>query len=664
MSRSLRLPRPPLANGLLLFSILLVILPHLPHLPLWLALTALLAIGWRLLHDAGWVPLPNRVVRTALVVLAILGLLATYRTLIGRDAGSALLLLMLTLKLFEMRSWRDVTVVVFLAFFVMVTALLFSQSLLMGAYIVVVVTLLIASLISFQHPARAFQREPLLRDLRFASRLLLQALPVALFLFILFPRIPGPLWALPEDAISGQTGLSDEMEPGRISRLIDSSAVAFRVQFDNTVPAPQQRYWRGPVLWQYDGRKWQTRPHQIRLPRQFDLDPQGQAMDYQVTLEPHNRQWLFALDMPATVPDKAQLNSEYQLLLRRRIDEAYRYDMRSYLDYQLDAAVLPERSRYVALPPTTSPRTRELVKKLNAKTDSPGELVEAVLDYFARQPFYYTREPPLLFDDPVDEFVFETRRGYCEHYASAFTVMMRQADIPARVVTGYYGGEMNPLADYMIVRQSDAHAWSEVWLADRGWVRIDPTGVIPASRVELSADLARRQPEVRRQLGAERPWFQQSLRQAGFVWDALNNRWQQWVIGYNASRQNALLKALGLDNTSWRSLIILLFTILTIALLIIAAVLFRPSSASASGNHAVRLYRRFLHKLARRGWSKASGETPARFSRRISQHQPILAGTVGHITRLYLLLRYAPLSREKYQRHLKTLRQSVRRFSP
>ncbi|MDZ7661517.1 DUF3488 and transglutaminase-like domain-containing protein [Thiohalophilus sp.] len=662
MFRSVRLPRPPLANGLLLFSILLVILPHLSHLPLWLALATLLAIGWRLLHDAGWVPLPNRFVRTALVVLAILALLATYRTLVGREAGSALLLLMLALKLFEMRSWRDVTVVIFLAFFVMVTAFLFSQSLLMGAYILVVVTLLIASLISFQHPGRAFQRQPLLRDLRLALRLLIQALPVALILFVLFPRIPGPLWALPEDTASAQTGLSDEMEPGRISRLADSNAVAFRVQFDSTVPAAEQRYWRGPILWQYNGRKWQTRPHQIRLPQQFDLDPLGQTVDYQVTLEPHNRQWLFALDMPATPPDKAQFNSEYQLLARRPVNEVYRYTMRSHLDYQLDATVLPERSRYVALPATTSPRTRELVAKLKADADSPGALVKAVLDYFAQQPFYYTREPPLLFDDPVDEFVFETRRGYCEHYASAFTVMMRQADIPARVVTGYYGGEMNPLADYMIVRQSDAHAWSEVWLEGRGWVRIDPTGVIPASRVELSADLARRQPEVRSQLDAERPWLQQSMRQAGFVWDALNNRWQQWVIGYNSSRQNALLKALGLDNISWHSLIALLFIALVVALLIIAALLFRPTPES--DDRATRLYRRLLRKLARRGWHKAPGETPTRFCLRLSRRQPTLAGPLGRITRYYLLLRYAPLSRDAYRQQLKTLRQSVRRFSP
>ncbi len=659
MARPSRLPLP---NALLLAGITLVVLPHVSHLPLWLSLATLSVIAWRGLHDAGRVPLPNRFMRILLVLLAIALLLVTYRTLVGREAGTALLVLMLVLKLFEMRSWRDVTVVVFLGFFVMVTAFLFSQSMLMGAYTLVVVALLIASLISFQQPTRPLAREPLLGDLRHAIRLLLQALPVALILFLLFPRIPGPLWSLPEDAGASRTGLSDEMEPGRISHLVDSNEVAFRVQFEGNRPAPAQRYWRGPILWQYDGRKWQTEPHRIRLPQQFDLDFNGPALEYQVTLEPHNRQWLFALEMPASIPEQAQLNSEYQLLSRRRVSEVFRYEVRSYTDYRLNPDTLLERERYLALPPGISPRTRELVKELAAKTDSSVELVQSVLDYFAEQPFYYTREPPLLFDDPVDEFVFETRRGFCEHYASAFTVMMRQAGIPARVVTGYYGGEMNPLADYMIVRQSDAHAWSEVWLQGRGWVRIDPTGVIPPSRIELTADLAQREPAVRSRLDAERPWWLRSLHQAGYAWDAVNNRWQQWVVGYNQNRQNALLRALGLEDINWQKLVFLLMVMLSLALLIIAALVFR---AGPAGDKQVnRLYRRFLRKLARRGISKLPAETPAAFGERAIREQPAKSERIRQITQTYLLLRYADLEVQTQRRHLKWLARAVRQFHP
>ncbi|MDR9435309.1 MAG: DUF3488 and transglutaminase-like domain-containing protein [Thiohalophilus sp.] len=656
------LKRLPLPNALLLAGIALVVLPHLPHLPLWLSAAVLTVIGWRLLHDAGRVPLPNRFMRILLVLLAIAALLLTYRTLVGREAGTALLVLMLALKLFEMRSWRDVTVVVFLGFFVMVTGFLFSQSLLMGAYTLVVVALLIASLISFQQPSRPLAREPLLGDLRLAFRLLVQALPVALILFVLFPRIPGPLWGLPEDAGASRTGLSDEMEPGRISRLVDSNEVAFRVQFEGSRPAPAQRYWRGPILWQYDGRKWQTEPNRIRLPQQFDLDSNGPALEYQITLEPHNRQWLFALEMPATLPEQAQLNSEYQLLSRRRIGEVFRYELRSYTDYRLDPHVLLERERYLALPPETSPRTRELVKELGAQTTSSAQLIQSVLNYFSEQPFYYTREPPLLFDDPVDEFIFETRRGFCEHYASAFTVMMRQAGIPARVVTGYYGGEMNPLADYMIVRQSDAHAWSEVWLRGRGWVRIDPTGVIPPSRIELSADLAQREPAVRSRLNAERPWWLRSLHRAGYAWDAVNNRWQQWVVGYNQNRQNALLRALGLEDIDWRKLVFLLMAMVSLALLIIAALVFR--SGPGADKRVNRLYRRFLRKLARRGITKLPAETPSAFGERAIREQPEKTGRIRQITQTYLLLRYADLDTQTQHRHLKWLARAVRQFRP
>lgn len=323
--------------------------------------------------------------------------------------------------------------------------------------------------------------------------------------------------------------------------------------------------------------------------------------------------------------------------------------------------MLAGRARYVALPTQTSPRTRELVEELVQKTDSPDQLVQAVLDYFAEKPFYYTREPPLLFDDPVDEFVFETRRGYCEHYASAFTVMMRQAGIPARVVTGYYGGEMNPLADYMIVRQYDAHAWSEVWLQGRGWVRIDPTGVIPPSRVEPGADLAQRQPEVRSRLDADRPWWHRSLRQADYAWDALNNRWQQWVIGYNQARQNALLRALGIDHINWRTLVALLLVTLVAALLIIAVLVFRPGPVA--GDRTNRLYVRFLRKLARRGIIKAPAETANDFSARAVQQQPTIADSIRQITQEYLLLRYAALDNAERRRRLKQFARAVRTFS-
>lgn len=653
--------RMTLANLTLLVSVLLVILPQVPRLPVWLSLLCLAAIGWRLLHDMGKLPLPNRLARMALVILSILGLFVSYHTIVGREAGSALLILMLSLKLLEMQARRDVSVVIFLSFFVVIIGFLFSQSIFIALYMFLVVTMLIASLICFQHLRQDVGLLDFKRNFLHAGRLVLQALPVALLLFVLFPRIPGPLWGLPEDAASAKTGLSDEMQPGRISQLVNSNAVAFRVRFENRVPPPAKRYWRGPVLWDYDGRKWSANRKKTRLRRQFTFDTDGEPLDYQVTLEPHNRHWLFALDLPARLPENTRLTSEFQIISRKPVSEVYRYAIRSYTDYRLDANRPLDLNRYLTVPETAAGRTRKLVQELRQSDEAPTEFVNRVLHYFANQPFYYSRQAPLLFDDPVDEFLFETRKGFCEHYASAFTVMMRLAGIPARVVTGYYGGEMNPLSDYMIVRQSDAHAWSEVWLKQHGWVRVDPTAVIPASRIELTADLIQRRPQARNTLVLDQNWLQTSLRQAGYIWDAINNRWNQWVIGYNQAKQNALFSALGIENITWRGLASMLLVSITAVVTVLALMLFmRPVRHTSQ---VIRLYQRLLRKLARSGLHKLPYETPSRFSQRISRQRSDLAVPIITITQHYLLLRYANLDQLEQVRLLNEFRRMLRHIT-
>jgi len=655
-----QLQRIPMANLSLLLSVLLVILPQLPRLPLWLSLLCLAVLGWRLLFDMGRVRLPNRILRFGLVILSILGLIVSYHTIVGREAGTALLILMLSLKLLEMQGQRDVTVVIFLGFFVIVTGFLFSQSIFIALYMLLAVTLLVATLIAFQHRQQTINPSAFKQHIFLALRLLLQAAPLALLLFVLFPRVPGPLWGLPEDT-SAKTGLSDEMQPGDISNLVNSEEVAFRVRFANRIPPPGQRYWRGPVFWQYDGQKWRANTRKTGLHRQYDFDIEGQPVDYQVTLEPHNRHWLFALDLPATVPDDARFTSDFQVISRKSISEIYRYRMRSYPDYRLDNRQVPDLDRYLAIPDRSAIRTRQLVKQLRQQHPTNAGFVTGVLNYFSQQPFFYSRKAPLLFDHPVDEFLFETRKGYCEHYASAFTVMMRLAGIPARVVTGYQGGEMNPLSDYMIVRQSDAHAWSEVWLEQRGWVRFDPTSVIPPSRIELTEDLVRRRPQTRSTIILEQNWIQQSLRQAGYAWDALNNRWNQWVIGYNQDRQNALFAALGLENITWHGLAVILLVCVTLVVLILAFLLF-ARTAHAGNNRIIMLYQRFLRHLARRGYRKQPQETPSQFSQRVIRQQPDLAEIVSHITRYYLQLRYAAVNEQQKQQLIKQMRQSLRQL--
>ncbi|NNF97097.1 MAG: DUF3488 domain-containing transglutaminase family protein, partial [Halobacteria archaeon] len=550
------------AKTLILLAVIMVLLPLVPHIPLWLTLFCVLLIAWRVLHDLGRAPLPGRFVRLVLILAALGTIIFSYYTLFGRTAGSAFLALLLCMKLLEMHNQRDRMVVIFLASFMVVLGFLFSQSLFTGTYMIFEAIILTTALISINHrPASYVSYITTYKNyLRLASRMLLLAAPLSLLLFVLFPRVPGPLWGLPEDIASATTGLSEEMSPGRISQLSDNDAVAFRVKFNDVIPKSSELYWRGPVLWRFNGVRWDTPKSQLTLRLETEYEKFGPAVDYTLTLEPHQQRWLFALDLPAVLPANSRMTSELQILSLRVIDKVTRYDMRSHTHYRIEPDAPQHLQRYLALPANSAPRSQQLVQTWLHDSPDKSQVVKKALNYFIDQEFYYSRTPPLLFDDPVDEFLFQTRKGYCEHYASSFTVMMRQAGIPARVVTGYLGGEMNPLSDYMIVRQSDAPAWSEIWLAGQGWLRVDPTSMIPPERMENTADIFRRQSQASRDRQLiELTWLGQSFRQAHYAWDAVNNRWNQWIIGFNEKRQLALLSSLGMPDITWRGMTVLLF---------------------------------------------------------------------------------------------------------
>lgn len=655
---------PAPAPILLLAGLGMLLVVHLPRLPAWLGGFLVAILGWRLLHDLGRVRLPNRWLRVVLVLGGGLGILAAYHTLIGREAGTALLLLLTILKLTEMQTPRDVTVALFLGYFVVVLSFLFSQSIPYTVWLFGVLLALLFAQLMYSHPATPAQAwARFTPQLKLTLRLVAQALPLALLLFVFFPRVSGPLWALPADAGSARTGLSDEMAPGRISRLSNDDAVAFRVRFAGPMPSPQRLYWRGLVHWQYDGESWSSpapQRHEIAMPK-LGIIPRGPAIDYTVTLEPHDQYWLFLLDTPASLPANTQVTVDRQILARSRIDKLLRYDGRSYPDYRIE----PDEpaggfERYLMLPAYISPRAGELVLQLREQHPEDRKLAQAVLDYFRTRPFYYTRNAPLLYNDPVDTFLFETRRGFCEHYASAFTVMMRQAGIPARVVTGYQGGEINPLGDYLIVRQSDAHAWSEIWLEGEGWVRVDPTSVIPPGRIENTDDLLQRQPDTRAaQKLLEQSWLRDGLRQAGYAWDAVNNRWNQWVVGFNRKRQSSLFSALGVPDLDWPGLVMLLGLTSALAIGLMAWRVLRRSPRHS--DPVLQAYRLFCRRLARAGLHKRPQETPRQFAARVNAQRQDLASTVRAITDLYLRLRYG---RATTLRQTRQLVARVQQFRP
>ena len=626
----MRIRLKPDNNTWLLATLAFAIAPHTPRLPIWITLLCLGVGAIRLIQ----VRLPARWLLITLAAATAAGIYASYHTLLGRDAGVALLVAMLSLKLLESRTLRDSMVAIFISYFLVITHFLYSQSIPTGLYLLVVVLVITATLIGLNHPGR--QIDPR-KQLRLAAVLLGQAAPVMLVLFLFFPRVPGPLWGMPSDAYEGMTGLSDSMAPGSISKLSQSGAVAFRVSFDGPPPKPEQRYWRGPVLDLFDGRRWSAAA--APDPNPAGIAVTGAPSSYTLTLEPHNKRWLLALDLPAKLPPASRLGARYELLADQPVRQRLRYRAVSYPNYQ--AGLYPEAAEMnhsLRLPAFGNPKAREMAVtwKLAAKDD--GEIVSRALELFRSEAFFYSLTPPLLGADSVDEFLFDTRRGFCEHYAGSFVFLMRAAGVPARVVTGYQGGESNPFGNYLIVRQSDAHAWAEVWLESRGWVRIDPTAAVAPRRIEsgLAAALPAGEP-LPLLARMDSAW----LMQLRMTWDTLNNDWNQWVLGYGQERQYDLLSRLGFEMASWRELAAGLAAGVGALLLGFSGfMLWRRSPVGA--DPAAGIYQRFCRKMARIGIVRQPNEGPADFTKRTGMLRPDLASDSAAIGKLYIALRYAP----------------------
>lgn len=637
-------------------ALALVIAPHAERLPLWLSAAAAALLAWRAwqARHAGAITAGPRALMIALVLATTAGVYAEYGTLLGRDAGVALLVMMLALKTLELRTPRDAVVIVFLGYFVVITNFLYSQTIPTAVVMIAAVWLITAALVGLGHRAPGSGRQAM----RLAARMLVQAVPLAALLFLLFPRVPGPLWGLPRDAQHGVTGLSEEMSPGSIASLGQSDEVAFRVQFEGPVPPSPQLYWRGPVFWNFDGRTW-SGGGPPGSPDPDAISARDRMVRYTSTIEPHFRRWLFALDLPVALPPDTRLNRDLLLLSLNDLRQRARYDLVSALEYRTGLTLTAaERERALRLPAGSSPRAQELAHRLRAGTADEAAYVDAVLAMFRSEPYFYTLEPPLLGAQPVDEFLFDTRRGFCEHYASAFAVLMRAAGVPARIVTGYQGGVVNPIGQYLVVRQAEAHAWVEVWLPGRGWVRVDPTAAVSPTRIEsgVAAAVPLGEP-LPLSVRGDIEW----LRRLQFAWDAANNRWNLWVLGYNRERQRALLGGLGFDATDWRRLVALLglasaAAVLLLVLLTVAGLRRRREDP------AVRLYRQFCERLARVGVVREAWEGPQQFAARAIAARPELAHPIGAVTRLYVALRYGgpPLDPAVTGRQLAALRRAVR----
>ncbi len=619
----------------LCLSLALVLLPHVTRLPLWITLCFVLLALWRVGSTTHGIRLPGRWVRVLLSVAIVGGVLASYGTVLGRHAGVAALAGLAGLKLVETEHRRDAYVAIFLGCFLMVTGFLFSQTATMALYMLMVVVVLLATLVIVNTPS---EECPLRQRLKLALTLTAQAVPIMLVLFVLFPRIPGPLWGLPKDSHSAVTGLSETMRPGAISELGRSSEVAFRVSFSDDIPPANKLYWRGPVLWDSDGREWSSTPPELRrkTPPARRL---GKAVEYTISLEPSQDKRVFALDVLGRLPYGYRVSDDFQVFSGLRVRTRKNVRMRSYPEYRLTELSAEDRQRALRLPEGAHPEARLLAQRWRAQYRTDRALVEHALDYFNEQPFYYTLQPPLLAEDTVDEFLFSTRQGFCEHFAAAFTVLMRSAGVPARVVTGYQGGELNPLGDYLIVRQRDAHAWTEVWLTGEGWVRVDPTAAVSPQRIIAGIDAVIPQATGPVLLGiAPGSGVARAWKRARLLLETANHTWNQWVIGYGPRRQQRLLQHFGFGAKQWSVLVFTLVGIVA-ALVVVLALWMRRQTRTQ--DPVARAYQRLCGKLARTGVKRHPSEGPRDFCARVCRERPDLAQQVRRLTKLYIELRYA-----------------------
>lgn len=652
-------------NGLfwVLLSFLAVVGLHFDHLPLWVTALAVFCVAWRVLEYRGAVPFPPWPLKAVLVVACMVGLSLDYRSLLGLEPMLAMLVAGFGLKLLEMHHKRDAVVLIFLAYFTAAVECVFSTDI--PVFFLVLLTFAIATtaLVSInQSRARGFS----LRPSALALSMLATSLPLMLALFLVVPRL-GALWSIPVPKNQARTGVSDTLAPGGISELVGSDELAFRVRFEGEVPNRARLYWRGVVMSEFDGREWSQAdfygPDQPVLDR---LDTGGivrlgEPVRYTLTMEPTYRRWLFALSTPGTAEPGIRLTRDSRLIATDEISRARGIEVRSWLDYRLEPEGLhpyrQELERFI--PSGSNPETARIAAEWARETPDAETLVSRVLSLF-NESFVYTLEPPLLGEHSVDEFLWQSRRGFCEHFASSFAFFMRAAGHPARVVGGYLGGEIHPTSGFVTVRQYDAHAWAEVWIEGRGWVVVDPTAAVAPERVEMSlADLF----DTEDGFLANSPLSLMRFRDIGLVnWlilrrDFVDYMWGAWVLGYDKRQAGLLRSLLGKVNAPRVGLLFLAAAGITLLPFALAWVLKRRRDRPDPRDALVL---RFCRKMERAGLPRRTGEGILDYAARIADEKPELGREALAIAQAYTELRYDDESAPA----IEGLRDRVRRFNP
>ena len=649
MDLSYQIPRS--AMIWILLAVAVVLLPQSVRMPAWISIVAAVCIVWRILIFTGKLNYPSRWMRVLVVLFTLVVSISQMRSMgIGLDSAAALLALGFVFKLIEMKQKRDIYIVISLCFVMIMVAFLYSQSILATAYSLLAVVVILGAMIALN---RSINVSDNWGTSIFAGKILLQAMPLAIVLFYVFPRI-APLWAVPIQSGSASTGVSDEMSPGDISSLGRSGDLAFRVKFETVdAPAHESLYWRGLVLTDFDGETWRRESRRsafsiapARADQQLQWDGRtskaGSPVDYNIILEPTQRPWVYGLHLAEAIDGDLFQSRNFELFNNGLVTQRLSYDLRSYLQNDTDL-VLTDRVRRqtLELPNNGNGQSREFARQLRSSVSSDRDYVMAVLNHFSQNEYFYTLNPALLGGNRIDDFLFDTREGFCEHYSSTFSYLMRAAGIPSRVVIGYQGAELNPFENYMMVYQYNAHAWNEVWLEGEGWVRFDPTAAVSPDRVRLGVEAALMDDPAFR---LESLFSSSGL--GGINWinsfrlriDALEYRWNTQVVNYDEDVQFELFEKI-FGQVTEQKILFLLFGLATAVVLGVAFSVIRFEPRSKRGP-VVSLYNKISKDLEKIGLGRIKGEGPITYRDRVIAARPDLRGSMTQVTRLYVEISY------------------------
>ena len=635
-------------------ALMVAVAPHTPGLPLWINIWCLLMWGYMLTRlKTGW-PVPNAKIRYALTFAGILGLMFTYNVQLGSDAFVGLLALMAAIKPFEMPSHRHRMITILLTYFIIITSLFRAESMFIVLYMFFSVFVTTLALVRINDPGVRFSK-----SLNLAAAIMAQAIPLMVMFFLLFPRLPGSLVGF-KDKTRGISGFSNRLNPGSVSSLVQDQSLAFRAEFKDILPGPDQLYWRGIIFQEFDGKSWI--PKELDRPGMSFPDVQSETQDYAILLEPHNRSWLMALDLPVKGPSWARLTLDHTLKSQRPVNKKVKYRVTSLIPnlsknpYPAladdkegipfaeskdkiniqDLRVSKKMARaIISKSDNKNPKSRSLAFKIAGNASTPMEKARLLLAYFTKNQFVYTFNPPLAMGHPIDYFLLESKKGYCEHYASAFAFMMNVLGVPARVVGGYLGGELNPYGNYLIIRQSYAHAWAEIFDPKKGWIRMDPTAAVAPERIQTNPDGSSAVPQAFSGAMA----FSRKLK---FALDAVNLRWEAWFTGYSYFEQQAWIQKLGLGKgTGFKSVAGVLTVIILIGLVIFSGLVFWLFRSRRTKPDPIQnTYELFCGRLDRLGLTKIPSQGPVDYAKMCAEKAPGLALEITAITDLYVRLRF------------------------